>query len=276
VRSNDDRYWAGAYLTGPQSGAVHSAPEQYGAFGRATYQFLQDPAYSLHLGGDVGALLKAPAPTGIRTITLSDRPELRIDPTAILSTGALGTAANPVDGARVYGAELAVTYENFFVQGEYYHIDVDRARLRSNSFDGAYIEASWILTGEPRKYVPASGAYANPVPLHPFAPWAEDYGTGAFELAGRVSTINLNDNFIPGIGPTGSRTNAVGGGRQTVYTAGLNWYPNANIRFMFDYIHGSINKRFSAAAGGGIAGTPLGTPVGGTLDAVALRTQFAF
>ena len=36
VRSNDDRYWAGMYLTGPQSGAVHTAGEQYGAFGRAT------------------------------------------------------------------------------------------------------------------------------------------------------------------------------------------------------------------------------------------------
>jgi phosphate-selective porin OprO and OprP len=148
ARSNDERYWAGTYMTGPQSGAVHTAGEQYGAFGRATYQILQDPAYTLHVGADIGALLKPPAPAGIRTITLSDRPELRIDPTAILSTGALGTAANPVDGAQVYGAELAASYENFFLQGEYYHIDVDRARLPTNTFDGAYIEASWILTGE--------------------------------------------------------------------------------------------------------------------------------
>jgi phosphate-selective porin OprO/OprP len=275
VRSNDDRYWAGVYLTGPQSGAVHTAGEQYGAFGRGTYQLLQDPTYSLHLGADVGALLKPPAPAGIRTITLSDRPELRVDPTAILSTGALGTAANPVDGAQVYGVELAAGYENLFLQGEYYHIDVDRARLRPNTFDGAYIEASWILTGEQRKYLPASGAYTNPVPLHPFSPWDGDYGLGALELAGRVSTINLNDHLIPGVTPSAG-SNAVGGGKQTVFTAGLNWYPNANIRFMFDYLHGSINKRFSTAAGGGIAGTPLGTPVGANFDAVAMRTQFAF
>lgn len=56
----------------------------------------------------------------------------------------------------------------------------------------------------------------------------------------------------------------------------MNWYPKANIRFMLDYLHGDINKKFSLAAGGGITGTPLGTPVGGNFDAVVLRSQFAF
>jgi hypothetical protein len=48
------------------------------------------------------------------------------------------------------------------------------------------------------------------------------------------------------------------------------------MRFMFDYLHGKINKRFSTAAGGGIAGTPPGTPVGGEFNAVVMRTQVAF
>jgi hypothetical protein len=47
---------------------------------------------------------------------------------------------------------------------------------------------------------------------------------------------------------------------KTVYTVGLNWYPNSNLRFLFDYLHGKLDNRFSSAAGGGIAGTPLGTP----------------
>src|SRR5262249_651749 len=66
---------------------------------------------------------------------------------------------------------------------------------------------------------------------------------------------------------------AVGGGRQTIYAVGLNWYPNVNMRFMLDYLHGTIDKRFSAAAGGGVAGTAPGAPVGGNFDAVVLRTQ---
>jgi len=275
VRSNDERYWAGIYLTGPQSGAVHTAGEQYGAFGRATYQLVQEPEYSLHLGSDIGGLLKPPTVGGVQTITLSDRPELRVDPTAILSTGALGTAAHRVTGAAVYGVEGAASYRNFFVQGEYYHVDVDRRGLATNGFDGGYIEGSWILTGEQRKYLAATGAYTNPVPAHLFSPWDDEYGYGAIELAARFSTISLNDHFTPGLAPAAA-SNAVGGGTQTVYAAGLNWYPNANIRFMFDYLHGSINKRFSTTAGGGAAGTALGTPVGGNFDAVVMRSQFAF
>lgn len=121
VRSNDSRYFAGIYVTGPTSGTTHSFPEQYGATGRLTYQVIQAPDYSLHLGINAEGLMKA-ATTGtaaeICSITLSDRPELRIDPTSILSTGALGTATNPVDNAAVYGVEFAGTYDNLFVQGE--------------------------------------------------------------------------------------------------------------------------------------------------------------
>jgi phosphate-selective porin OprO/OprP len=274
MRSNDSRYWSGVYLTGPQSGAAHNTAEQMGAFGRATYQLLQAPDYSLHVGVDLGGLLKPPAPGGIPTITLSDRPELRVDPTAILSTGALGTAANPVNNAAVYGVEGAAGYQSLFMQGEYYHIAVDRQGLPVNNFDGGYIEASWTLTGEHRNYLPASGAYSGIIPANPFSPWDDGFGLGAFEVAGRFSTVSLNDHFMPGVPP--GITNAVGGGKQTVYAVGLNWYPNANVRFMFDYLHGNIDKRFSTAAGGGIAGTPLGTPIGGNFDAVALRTQFAF
>src|SRR5215469_1874900 len=275
VRSNDDRYWAGIYATGPQSGTTHGTGEQFGAFGRATYQVLSAPDYSLHVGADVGGLLKPPAVSGIRTITLSDRPEDRVDPTAILGTGALGTAANPVSDTAVYGVEMAAGWENFFAQGEYYHIDVDRARLSSNGFDGGYFEASWTITGEHRKYIPAAGAYGSIVPDHPFSPWSDDHGLGAWELAARYSTINLNDHFRPGFAPPPG-SNAVGGGNQTIYQVGLNWYPNANMRFMLDYLHGDIIKQFSTAAGGGIAGTPLGANVGGTMDALVLRSQFAF
>jgi len=275
VRSNDKRYWAGIYMTGPVSGVSHTAPEQFGAFGRATYQIVDEPDYSVHLGGDVGGLLKPPTSGGVRAITLSDRPELRLDPTVILSTGAIGSAAHPLNNAAVYGVEAAAAYKNFFLQGEYYHIDVDRTGLATNGFDGGYLEGSWVLTGERHKYNPGAGAYGGVVPDEPFELSGDRLGWGAFELVGRVSYIDLNDNFTPGVAPAAT-SNAVGGGKQTVYAVGLNWYPNANMRFMFDYLHGSIDKRFSTAAGGGVAGTVLGTPIGATLDAVVLRTQFAF
>jgi phosphate-selective porin OprO/OprP len=273
VRSFSDRYWAGAYVTGPTSGTNHTTGEQIGALGRAGYNIIYSPEGYLHLEADVGALLKPPAPGGIRSITLSDRPELRVDPTQILSTGtALGTAANPLTNAQVYGGGGIASWRNFQVNGEYYQINVNRQGLATNGFNGGYVEGSWILTGEQRKYSPPAGSYLRPVPEHPFLPF-DGSCCGAFELAARYSTVDLNDNFIPRP-PPGS--NSVGGGQQTVYAVGLNWYPNANMRFMFDYLHGKINKRFSTAAGGGITGTPPGTPVGGTLDAVVMRSIVAF
>jgi phosphate-selective porin OprO/OprP len=151
ARSYGDRYWAGAYLTGPTSGANHASgtgAEQVGAFGRGTYQVVQTPDTSVHLGVDVGGLMRPPTSGGLATITLSDRPELRIDPTSILSTGSLGTAAHPVTDAVVYGVEAAAEYRNLFLEGEYYEIAVDRAGLSGNTFDGGYVEGSWIITGE--------------------------------------------------------------------------------------------------------------------------------
>jgi phosphate-selective porin OprO/OprP len=58
-----------------------------------------------------------------------------------------------------------------------------------------------------------------------------------------------------------------------VYTVGLNWYPNSNLRFLFDYLHGKLDNRFSSAAGGGIAGIRSAPRVGGEFDAVVMRTQ---
>jgi phosphate-selective porin OprO/OprP len=46
--------------------------------------------------------------------------------------------------------------------------------------------------------------------------------------------------------------------------AGLNWYVNRNVGFMFNYLHGDIDKQVSA------------TNVGAKFDALAVRTHIAF
>ena len=58
--------------------------------------------------------------------------------------------------------------------------------------------------------------------------------------------------------------NGVAGGKQTVHTAGLNWYVNRNVGFMFNYLHRDIAKQVSA------------TDVGAKFDAFAVRTHIAF
>jgi len=189
-------------VTGPTSGAIHvgstvnpqAVTEQYGAFGRVAMQVINEKAYSLHIGGNAQFLLK-PSFNRValtQTLTLSDRPELRIDPTALITTGAIPN----VSGAQVYSAEVAGAYGPLFFQSEYFHYNVDRQAglgLSSLQFDGGYAQASWTITGESRAYNAGAGAYGGIVPHDPFS--LTSSGWGAWEVAARYSTIDLNDRL---------------------------------------------------------------------------------
>ena len=273
VRFFGDRYWLGGYLTGPlaSSDSHTQLGERLGSFQRAAFQVLKGRDYSVHLGVGVDELIDGPT-TGAgtpQTLTLSDQPELRIDPTTLLNTGTIGSAAHPLSGAQVYDVETAATFGNLFYQGEYYHYDIQRRGLGDNSFDGGYAQVSWTLTGEQHRYNPQAGAYYRIMPAHPFS--LKDGGLGAIELAGRVSYIDLNSSYDPTIA-LASQSGAIDGGRQTGYTLGLNWYPNDLLRFMLDYNH----TVFDRANGTAITGAALGVPVGDTFDALSLRAQIVF
>ena len=266
----NDVFWAGAYVTGPNSGAIHSASsvapngttEQYGAVARVAGQIVSGKDYSLHLGADAQWLIQPPhnLVTGAQTLTLSDRPELRIDPTRLISA----TIANAA-GAQAYNVEAAATYGPLILQGEYYWFNVDRSAVTglppvgapSVKFQGGYAQAGYVLTGETHAYNPATASYGGIKPARPFS--VDGGGWGAWEIAGRVSTIDFNDQLGTATG--------IAGGRQTVYTAALNWYVNSNIRFMLNYLHGDVSKQASATSA---------ADVGSKFDAVALRTQVAF
>ena len=261
-----DTFWAGAYVTGPATGAIHSASsvnpngttEQYGTFARAAGQIVSGKDYSLHIGGDAEWLHQPPHNliAGTQTLTLSDRPEVRIDPTTLVSTGAIAG----VSGAQVYSAEVAGTYGPLFFQGEYFWYNVDRSAfvpLPSLKFQGGYAEAAYILTGESRPYNPGSASYGGIAPANPFS--LSGGGWGAWEIAGRYSTIDLNDRIATASG--------VAGGRQTIYTLALNWYLNRNVRLMFDYLHGDVAKQLSPTNF---------ADIGSKFNAFAMRTQVAF
>ena len=129
--------------------------------------------------------------------------------------------------------------------------------LPSVKFQGGYAEAAYVLTGETRRYNPGSASYGGIVPANPFSLTGGSWG--AWEIAGRVSTIDLNDQL--------ATANGVAGGRQTIYTLALNWYANRNVRLMFDYLHGTIGKQISPTNFG---------DAGAKFDAFAMRTQVAF
>jgi phosphate-selective porin OprO/OprP len=268
VRFYGDRYWVGAYLLGPSSGDSHTlTSERFGSYQRAAFQVLQTSDYTLHLGVAVDELLKSPntGPGTASTITLSDAPELRIDPTAFLTTGALGTLTHPVKSGEIYNVETAANFRNVFVQGEYFYYNIKRDGLSDAKFNSAYLEGMYTITGESRKYLPGSGAYGTIVPAHPFS--IKNGTWGAWEVGARVSYIDLIDQLDLAI-PAKSQPGAVDGGRETIFTAGVNWYPNSLVRFMFNYVHTEFDKKNLSVATIG-----EGVPIGTTLNGIALRSQ---
>src|SRR5258705_11073432 len=158
----NDVFWAGGYVTGPTTGAIHSASsvnpngstEQLGAAARVAGQVVSGKDYSLHLGADAQFLIDPPhnLVTKAQTLTFSERGELRIDPATLISTGAIAN----VSGAQVYSVEAAATYGPLFFQGEYFWFNFDRNAATglppfgapSLKFEGGYPEPSFILTGE--------------------------------------------------------------------------------------------------------------------------------
>jgi len=272
VRFFSPWYWIGGYLTGPASGDSHTLTgERFGAFERAAFQLVHGPDYSLHLGLGVDELLRAPnAGNGTpNTLSLSDEPELRIDPTTLLNTGTVGTVKNPVTGGHVLDLETAASWKGFFWQGEYYYYDVDRFQLPSNHFNGYYGQVSYTLTGETRRYNPQAGSYFRVLPRHPFS--LKDGQWGAWEVGARYSYIDLDSNFVTGQSLSG-QPGAIEGGKQSAYSFALNWYPNDIVRLMLDFSHVDYDK----ANGAAVAGAPLGVPVGAKFDAVSLRSQVVF
>src|SRR5216683_1639272 len=87
--------------------------------------------------------------------------------------------------------------------------------------------------------------------------WGVNFGRRSPGLGGQY--CRPNDKL--------ATANGVAGRKQTVHTAGLNWYVNRNVRFMFNYLHGDIAKQVSA--------TNVGD-VGAKFDAFAVRTHIAF
>ena len=308
VRSNNDRYWLGAFLTGPNSGGLHTAGAscntgtvavtpgtpcvtsaqmtglgpQLAFLARGAYQIVQEKDATFHVGFNYANQFAPRAGANIDAILLADRPELRIDPTSFLSTGNI-----PASGGQVYGVEIAASYQNWFAQGEYYHYVVDTRAgvptLPGNlqgghpgpalNFDGGYAQASYSIGGT-RHYDPTRGAYTGVIPEMPMVLGGP--GWGALELATRFALVNLNSPYLttatlgpafsaPGVFTGG--TTSYGGGKQTSYGIGLNWYPNYNMKFMLDYEHVVVdNPQF------------FGGPNyrGATIDWIAARSQIVF
>ncbi|MEO8812730.1 MAG: porin [Caulobacteraceae bacterium] len=260
------------------TGTATATPQAYRdplAFvGRVAGTPLHGDGWRVHLGAH-GQYLARPAditgppatgdaPLTRHGVAFSDQGELRVDATRLINTGAIDARH-----ASTAGVEFAAQWRNFLVQSEYdrFFVQSTVTGLGNPTFGGWYVEGSWVVTGETRRYNTGNAAFDGP-PVH------DGVGAGGFgvvELAVRYADMDLNDHAgLPGTAPA---PDAVRGGELETWTGGVNWYLNPIVRLALEFQHVRLTRLSPDAT---VYQTPVGAQIGQSYNAVALRSQLAF
>lgn len=237
---------AGTYYYGGGTGSS-TMDSQTGATLRVAGRPVATKDWDVHLGASaISAFRLACSPSSSqaaqtpvtscsRSTSFGQRPEFDIGEGNLATTGGIS------DAAQVWaaGPELGVRWNRLLVKGEYYHVGVQRSgtNLKSASFQGWYGSAAYTLFGTPRLYSEKSGAFTAPgvAEKEEFDPATNHWG--ALEVVGHYSVIDLNSHLNDAVA-----ANVIRGGQQTVWTGGLNWYPNRHFRVMLDYSHFIVSR----------------------------------
>ncbi|MBZ0090026.1 MAG: OprO/OprP family phosphate-selective porin [Thermoanaerobaculia bacterium] len=282
-----ERWQASAGLYGQAAGSFNDkdslggggagTDQELGLVGRFTFAPILEKDRVLHLGlaathmkPDVGEITTDSEDEDIldrvdaaRVLKLDSRAETHVLRAKFLSTGDM----KYVESWDQIGGELAAVYGPVSFQAEYQRTDVNRistpvADYRDHSFDGYYAFVSWMVTGEHRPYSVSEGEFGRIIPKRK---------AGAFELALRYSTLDLND--ITTVDP-------ITGGAAENITLGANWYINANHKIMLNVTQ--VDHDEYAKPGKDWAPIPAGdktklTPIkGDDFTIIAMRYQLAF
>jgi phosphate-selective porin OprO and OprP len=194
------------------------------------------------------------------SLTVGDRPNVRVDDARLISATIAGSAADLAQtgakSAYFSGAEALWVRGALSLQGEYGVLGISRfGAAPTVNFDGGYVFASWFATGESRAM--RNGVMDRVRPLRNFEPAHDAWG--ALEFAWRFDTLDLSDF---GLSPLQRQARN--------WTAAANWYLNPNTKIIFNYIRFlGTNSPLTAAP---IADN--GTTAKGT--ALAARVQFDF
>lgn len=178
-----------------------------GAAGRATFNPITGNQ-TLHLGASLSHE-RLDSDTREDAVRFRDRPESR--PTE--GTRLIDTRGIDAKSTTKGGLELGFLSGPFHMSAEYLRADINgEGDQRDLTLDGWHVQAGYVLTGETRGYRPTGFRTISPAS-----------SAGAWEIAARYSSVDLNDRDVRG-------------GEQKNVTLALNYYVNDNLRFMANYI----------------------------------------
>ncbi len=185
------------------------ADEGWGLAARATFAPINEKRRILHLG--VASNYRKTGDD--KSVRFKQQAETHVSGINIVDTGSI----TDVESTLISGAELAIVEGSFAIQAEYLWTLVERDFAAELDFDGWFVQSSYFLTGESRRY--KKGAFGG---IKPASIVGRD-GIGAWQLAARYSSIDLNDN-------------EVAGGQADSVAIGLNWFPTNTLRFSANYV----------------------------------------
>lgn len=229
----------GGFRSGADNGEVSRGDGEWATTARLTgLPFASEDGKDLvHVG--LGFSRRSPTND---SLTYSSRPEANLAPNYV-------SATVPTESVDLLGVELAWVNGPFSISGEYTHasLEGDSGTTSDPDFAGYYLQTGYFLTGEGRAYNKTQGCFGAVKPAE--NAFGEGGGLGAWEVAARISSLDLSDD-------------GADGGELQDLTVGVNWYLNPNTRLMVDYIIADLDPT---------AGAP-----DGETNILAFRWQFAF
>jgi len=129
------------------------------------------------------------------------------------------------DNAFTYNIELAWRKGPFLLASEIMRSNVSSTINNNPGFGGYHVTASWIISGEMRKYNKRNGTFDR-------VRVAQDVnsgGWGTWEVSARWSELDLTDGKIQG-------------GEMGTFSLGLNWWPTGSVNVNANYRYSTIDR----------------------------------
>ena len=184
------------------AGDPNKSVGSHGWAARGYFNPTRDKFHVIHIGGSLMQLASD------SDAQLRARPESYVTDTRLVDTGVWPD----VDTGSALGLELAGSRGSVTFKSEFYRTEWSRSNASNPKFRGWYGEVSWFLTGEMANY--RDGKFIRPNILS---------DKGAWQVAFRFSTIDLNDEDVEG-------------GTEKNLAFAINWYSKTHWRFMANVI----------------------------------------